>query len=257
MKVEYVDSLGLPKGFRVKQYEDADIAKLTQDPKWLAFITNACNKYERQKDALVRARSDISKLIIKAGFVRKATTATVDGKEVTTFDWTEGKHISNFIEALITGTLAHPKVTAKNEEQREAEAYNVLQALADQCGEVHEDGEKKGQLKESPPCYVLDLSTPERVSKPKTPSKRAVEGATNIINKGNEAKWIERFAKGYTNANGIVIDPIVHEPFNVKPAKNATPEEVEKVRQSNITALAWAITEDMEQVREKTAKSYE
>lgn len=242
MKAEYINSQVLPakagvRGFLIKQYEDADVKALCSVPGELALVTDAINKYLRQKTALVQSRTDISDKIGALGFPRKVKTVMVDDEPVETPDETEAKYIGRFIAALVAGEFKHKAVKAAAPEQREVEAYAVLQSLADLCGDTDDDGKPK----ETPPCYVLDIHTPERVSKPKTPTKKAIENATNIINNKSEKKWIERFTKGYNSPTGGPIPPIPFKEFTTVAPKGATAEEVEAVRQQNITHLAWAI----------------
>lgn len=258
MKVDYVNSQSLPKGFRVKQYEDSDIAAMVSDPAKLRLVTDGINKYERQKDALVRARTQLVEKIVAAGYKRPETTVKVDGKDETTFDNTEGKDIGIFWNGLISGTITNKVVTGKTPEEREPQADAFMQSLADQCGEVDEkDGPNKGKSLETPPCFVLDLSeSAKRESKPKTPPKFAIEGATNIINNKAEKKWVDRFTKGYKNDAGIQLPAFSFDSFTQVAPKDATPEAAQAVRQSNITNLAFAIAINEANLRDLTKKEY-
>lgn len=261
MKVEYISTLGLPKGVRVQQYEEAEVKKLLDTPNNLVIVTDIVNKYLRQKDALVDARNDLDTLLLEdIKFPTLTEKVKEDGKEVEVRKEKPGQYIDRLVEALIKGTFNHPKlpVTGTDPKSKEASIYNALQALMDTLGDVDTAGaaikrdDKTGRLTAPGYAYRLDIARPERTSKPKNPPEYAVVGATQIIAKGSESKWAEKFAKGFTDANGVAIDPIVHEAFNVKPAKGASVEEVEKIKQSNITALAWAIAAKEQQVREKT-----
>lgn len=261
MKVEYVSTLGLPKGVRVMQYEEADVKKLLETPANLIVLTDILNKYLRQKDALVDARADLDTLLLEdVKFPTLKTTVKEEGKDVEVRNEKPGQYLDRLCDALVKGTFSHARlpVTGTEPKAKESSVYNALQAIMDTLGDVTTDGtaikrdEKTGRLTAPGYAYRLDITRPERTSKPKTPPDYALEGATQIITKGSEAKWAEKFAKGFTDANGVVIDPIVHEPFNVKAEKGATAEAVEAVKQKNIVALAWAIASKEQQVREKT-----
>jgi hypothetical protein len=243
------------------QYEESEIKKALEVPANLVLLTDMCNKYLRQKDALVDARNDLDTMLVEdIKFPTLTEVVKEDGKDVTVRAEKPGQYLNRLVDALVKGTFSHPKlpVTGTDPKAKEASVYTALQALMDTLGDVTTDGtaikrdEKTGRLTAPGYAYRLDMARPERVSKPKTPPDYALEGATQIITKGSESKWKEKFAKGFTDANGVVIDPIAHEAFDVKPAKGATVEETEKVKQSNILALAWAITAKEQQVREKT-----
>lgn len=254
MKVDYVNSMRLPDGFRVKQYEDTDIQTLSKDPAKLRLVTNAINLYVRQKDCLVRGRTALLALIVeKAKYVRPTDKITVDGKEETEFRNTEGEDIKAFINGLSKGTITNAAVTAPDEETRETQALAYLQTLANLCGEQDKDGKPL----ENPPCFVVDLSEAEkRESKPKKLPVYALEGATNIINNKSEKKWLDRFTKGYTNSAGIVLPAISFEPFTIAAPKDAKPEETQAIREKNIQNLGWALVQDDANVRERTKKEY-
>lgn len=262
MKVERVRTIGLPLGVRVLQYEDADIKKSLETPANLTIVTDIINKYLRQKDALVEFRDDLLSVLTDViGFKMLTVTTKVDGKDVITPDEKPGEYLDRLTAALISGEFSHARlpVTGADNKAKETSVYNAFQAIADTLGDV----DAKGVAIPVDPAtkkrtaagfaYKLDIARPERVSKPKTPPEYAVTGATSIINNGSEGKWAEKFTKGFKDAQGVTIDPIAFQPFDVKPAKDATPAEVEAVRAANILALAWAITEKEAQVREKTA----
>lgn len=267
MKTEYIRSQGLLKGFRVTMWEDREVKEMLSDPAKLTIVTDAMNKYYRQKDALVDGRFDLVSALQKAtgvGFLMK--TVKVDGKDTSVPDETEGEYLARLYKEATTDPesvfASKLKVTGQSVEQREASLDQILQRFADACGDTTSDGKpvardaKTGELTGPGYSYKLDMTRPERkAGKPKTPPQYAIEGATNIINNHAEAKWIDRWTKGYKNSLGIVIDPIAFEPFNVQPPKNAKPEEVEAVRQQNITNLAWAIADDKGQVLAKTGKA--
>lgn len=266
MKLARVKTLGLPEGVRIFQYEEADVTKALKDsPKNLEIVTDIINKYLRQKDALVAARDDLDTYLTDVvKFPTLTKTEKVDGKDVTTRDEKPGEYLDRLVAALIKGEFSHKefKVEGADNAAKEKSIYKSLQAIVDKLGEVDKDQKKievdeKGNQKNPAQvryAYLLDISRPERVSKPKTPPEYAIQGATQIINGGAERvkAWIEKFAKGFKDPKGIQIDPITHAAFDVQAPKGATAEEAEKVKQSNITALAWAIAEKEAQVREKT-----
>jgi len=250
MKLTYVNSLGLPKGFRVKEYET--IAEIVKDAGSETAVVEAVNKYLRQKSALVAGRDDLAGLIEETyAFKPILKTIKKDGKDVEVWDETEGKYIERFIASVVSGKFTAKGLTLTgNDEQKEAAIYAELQKLADKCGDVDKDGKPLSE----PAAYVLDIRTPERSSKPKKLPQYAIDGATNIINNKAEAKWVKRWTEGYTNSNSVKIDPLSFDSFVAKAPANATPEQVETVRQQNIKNLAAAIVADREQVLAKTAK---
>jgi hypothetical protein len=239
MQVSYIRSQGLLRGFRVKQYEDHEIAKLAADSTTLRLVTDCVNKDRRQKVCLVDARSQfLDKLCKLTGYVRPTTTATVEGEAVETLANTEGKDIDAIRAQLTAGTLKHASVSGKTNEEREPQVETLLQNIADSCG----DTDDTGKPLETPPCFVCDVRKAERApAKPKEPNKRAIANATNIINNGSEEKWVTKFTKGYTSPTGGAIPPISFLPFTTKPAKGADAAAVEAVRQTNIKNLAFAI----------------
>jgi hypothetical protein len=268
MKVAYVDSMGLPNGFRVLQYEDAEIAKiakLVSNPEQLTALTDIINKYCRQKDALVDGRDDLlTALQQDLSFKLKTKVVKEDGEDVEVPAEKPAQYLERFVTAVMKGEFKHARFkvdAAANDEQKEAAVYTALQTLADECGDTDAEGksigrdEKTGRLLTKGFAYRLDITRPERkASKPKTPPKYAIEGATSIINAKNEKVWLDRFTKGYTDPNGIVIDTISYLPFDSKAPADSKPEDVERVRNTNITNLAYAIVAKVEQVRAKTAK---
>lgn len=262
MKVDRIRTIKLPLGIRVLQYEDADVRKLLEVPANLTLVTDIINKYCRQKDALVEFRDDLTVALIEdIKFPMEMETVKVDGKDVKQPAETPGEHLIRFISALIKGEFVHPKfpVTGADNNAKEASVYAALQTFADTMGDTDIKGvaiprdEKTGRLTAPGYSYRLDIARPERKpGKAKTPPDYAIEGATSIINNGSEAKWAEKFTKGFKDAQGVTIDPIAFQPFDTKAPKGADAAAVEAVRQTNITNLAWAIAEKEAQVREKT-----
>lgn len=261
MKVERIRTIGLPLGVRVLQYEDADVKKVLENPTNLTIVTDIINKYLRQKDALVEFRDDLVTLLTDdIGFKMLTETVKENGKDVTVPAEKPGEYLDRLVVALIDGTFTHAKlpVSGADKAAKEKSVYNAFQALADTLGDVDAKGapipvDATTKKRTAPGfAYKLDIARPERTSKPKTPPDYAIEGATSIINNGSEKKWAEKFTKGFTDAQGVIIDPIAFQPFDVKPAKGADAAATEAVRQQNIINLAWAIAEKEAQVREKT-----
>ena len=231
--------------FRVLEFTDAEVLALAQDPAKLTRITDCVNADRRQKVALVDARYDLSVLIHESGFERKYDVAVKDGEEVKTPAETENTHIKRFIDALVAGTFTPAGFTlpSGDDKVKETAAIAYLQKLAFTCGDKRDaDGN---------PCYVLDIN--KAVRKPGTGliPKWALEAAANIIKNGNQATWAEKFAKGYTSARGIVIDPINHGSFTQTAPEGSTAEAIEAVNQSNIKNLAKACVEARRQETDK------
>lgn len=266
MQLIYKESLGLPQGFRVNIFEPAEIVEMCKDPKKLANVTNFVNMYLGQKDTLVAGRSDlVHYLETKTSFPREMETSVVDGKTVQEPKLTEAKHIAAFIAAAVAGKVKEVKVDlAQNEEQREAAVYAFLQTLANQCGDFDEKGnpvarDKDDWLTAPAFAYKLDVTRPEKTAKAKAPAKYALEGASNIIDKGGDksiAVWKDKLTKGFTAKTGEKITPIVFQPFDTKPTNGATPEQAEAIRQTNLQNLAWAIEEVEAQKRAQRAGEY-
>lgn len=262
MKVSRVRTIGLPSGIRCLQYEEADITKALTVPANLVIVTDIINKYLRQKDALVDFRDDlITTLTDVIKFPMLVETVKEDGKDVTVPAEKPGEYLDRMVVALVKGEFTHPKfpVSGADNKAKEASVYSALQAIADTLGDVDEKGAavardpKSGRLLAPGFAYKLDIARPERKpGKAKTPPDYAVEAAQNIINNKSEAKWAEKFTKGFVDANKVTIDPISFESFVTVPKPGATAQEVEACRALNITNLAWAIAEKEAQVREKT-----
>lgn len=246
---------------RCLQYEESDVVKAMTVPANVIIVTDIINKYLRQKDALVAFRDDLDDYLLNVvKFPTTTETVKVDGKDVVERNEKPGQYLDRLVAALVKGEFTHPKlpVSGADPKAKEASVYKALQAIADTLGDTDSNGKPvtvdPTTKAESAPrfSYILDISRPERVSKPKTPPDYAIEGATQIINNKAESKWAEKFKTGFKDAKGIQIDPIVHEPFNVVALKGATAEVVESTRKANILALAWAIAAKEQQVREKT-----
>jgi hypothetical protein len=223
--------------FNVVEFEDSDILSLISDPAKLARITDCVNADRRQKIALVDARYDLSEKLAKEyGFARKTKDVSVDGTTTQVHDETEGAHIKRFTDAIADGShevsgFTPPSGDAKVKENA---ALVFLQSVADACG-----------------VYTLNLDKAVRKAGTGLIPKWALEAASTIIKNGNQAAWVAKFASGYTNNKGIVIDPIVHGDFQ-QVATSGTAEAIEAVNQSNVKNLAKAITEVRRQENEKT-----
>lgn len=233
---------------RVREYEDADIAKLVQDGK-LGEITTAVNADRRQKVALVDFRADLSDKIIACGFARKTEPVTKDGKTEEVFAETEGDHIKRFTAALAGNTFQPNGFTLPtgDEKVKDDAAYAFLQKMAFTCGDKTDE--------EGNPCYELDINRPARTASGRgILPKWAMDAATNIINNGSEQKWIGNFTNGYTSASGILIDPIVFESFTQN--GGTTPEEKASVLDRNRKNLAAAIVSVRRQEETKRAPEF-
>lgn len=267
MQLVYKDSLGLPQGFRVNIYETAEIVELVKDPKKLALVTNVVNMYLGQKDVLVWGRGDlVHAMQIKTSLPRATKKETNDeGVERVVFAETEAQYKERFVAEAVKGNVKEVKVDpAQDADAREKAVYAFLQNLANQCGDFDEKGnpvprDKDDWLTAPAFAYKLDVTRPEKSSKPKTAPKYALEGASNIIDKGGEKSvkaWIEKLSKGFTAKTGEKITPIAFAPFDTKPAAGATPEAVEAIRQTNLNNLAMAIVDVEEQKRAQRAGEY-
>jgi hypothetical protein len=248
MKLSKADTqLGIQ--FNVVEFDAKDILTLVQEPEKLARITEAVNADRRQKIALVDARYDLSVKVDGLGFKRVTKDVTVDGTTTQVPDETEGKHIKRFTDALADGSFTTDGFTlpSGDETNKQNAAIAFLQKLAFTCGDKEFDGQ---------PAYILNLDKTVRKAGTGLIPKWALEAATTIIANKNTGSWATKFANGYTNNKGIVIDPIVHGDFEQKAAKGSIPEEKEAVHASNIKNLAKAITEVRRQENEKTQAEY-
>lgn len=271
-KLLYVESMGLPKGVPTQQYSEdaaglseaiADLkgTKLPANATPESIIVGVCNKYSRQKDALVDYR-DWLWTTIKArtqwtGF--KTEKVKQGDKEVTVEAEPEQKNINRFVAQLVDGTFSHKEFNLAgitNEEQREAAVWSVLQAWTDAAAKTQDKVNDKGEVTGTEPLptgrlsrWAVDLSVPERKSKPKTPPEYATKAAESIfadVDKNGAPKktklatrlehWFSEFTK-----KGIVFDDF----------RTGEPE-AQKV------ALAWAVkaNEDFEREQREKANPY-
>ena len=266
MQLVYKESLGLPQGFRVNIYEAAEVVELTKDPKKLANITNFINMYLGQKDVLVWGRADLVHSVqVKTSFNRLTEKNMIDGKERIDFAETEAEYLKRFVEEAIKGGVKEIKVDlAQEPDAREKVVYAFLQALANQCGDFDEKGtavvrDKDDWLTGPAYAYKLDVTRPEKKAAVAKIPKYALEGASNIIDKGGDKSvkaWAEKLTKGFTAKTGEKIMPIAFLPFDTKATNGAPPEAVEAIRQTNLNNLALAIVEIEEQKRTQRAGEY-
>lgn len=222
---------------RVEEYEDADVLAAIQAGK-VGLLTIAINADRRQKVALVEFRSDLADLIEKFGFKPLTKTATKDGVETQEWTETEGEYIRRFQDALEDGSFTPEGFTQTGTEEKtkEACALAFIQSLADQCGP-----------------YVLSIDRAEPKAKAGKLPAWALEKATAAFARGHEnvQKWIKTFAAGFTSPEGITIDPINVEAFDIEQGHH-TPEERQKIHAGNVAKFAKAIVEYQKQ---KAAKS--
>jgi hypothetical protein len=251
MKTVHVRSLSLPKGVPVPHYDT--LVELREHVKGDDNkLVDVLNKYGRQKDSLVNARDWLSEVAAKGdaelkipslGFpvhdreTKKPLTNTDKDKPET-----ESTHLDRFVTAVAAGKhqVSGLTVTGKDDEEKEKSVWAFLQTLIDKHGP-----------------FPFDLNEKARAGKPKNPPVWAKDAATSIVNGGAKrtGEWVDKFTNGYESKGYGHVDPIEFSPFDVAAAKGASPEEVEKVRQTNITNLAWAIVAVEEQKRAKQAKA--
>jgi len=222
---------------RVREYTAQEVADLCNNGK-AADVARCVNADRRQKVALVEFRSDLSEKINSLGFSRLTTTEQKDGQAVEVPAETEGKHIQRFADALSSGSFTPNDFTliGQDDKAKEACAMAYLQKLAFTCGDQKDESGN--------PCYVLDITRPERAPSTGLVPKWATAAATKIINgesKTTVKSCIEMFTTGYTAPEGVTVDPIPFAPFDTKAPKGASPEEKQAVLAQNIKNLAKAI----------------
>lgn len=257
MEVKSVRSLGLPKGVPVNQF--TTMAEATKHHKNGELgILDVINKYGRQKDSLVNARDWLSGVVDKTlsfPVWDKKTKKPLLGTDKDEPE-TESSHIERFVDGVVSGKVSVPAVTlsdevtppvpikaftpvGKDDKEKTASVWIYLQSLVD----AHAP-------------WSFDLNAATRVGgKAKNPPKFALDGATSIFSGGDKkiAEFTKKFTEGYKRADGIVIDGFAFAPFNTVAPAGANAADVEKVRQTNLTNLAWAIVTAEEQVRAKSA----
>lgn len=245
-----IRSLSLPVGVPVPHFETLDEARKHLNGNEL-LIVDLLNKYGRQKDSLVNARDFLSEVVdTEAGKVFKYDDKEFKGLgfprltkkdgDKTVPSETETEHLDRFASAVAAGKVTVPGFTPTGTDPaaKEESVWTFLQKVIEQHGP-----------------FPFDLNASTRVGKPKKPAVYAVTAATNIINNHNEAGWAKKFTQGYESPGFGFVDPITFSDFQQKPAKGATPEQVEAVRQSNINNLAFAIMAVEEFKRSKQTKA--
>ena len=221
MKTEMINIQVKPLQIPVARFENLTevLAHVNGDESKIVDVLNA---YGQQKDALVDGRAYISEYVeTEFGFKRLVKVVEVDGKQVEEDNDTDNDHVKRFIAEVASGQYTHAKlhIAGTNVETRTAEVGALLQAAINAKGP-----------------FAINLNSAIRESKPKKPADYAVKAAQGIITAKKQAEWASRFTNGYQG-----VPATAFEPFNTKPAKNATAEEVEQVHQLNVKNLAFAI----------------
>lgn len=269
MKLNKVDTqLGIK--FNVVEFEDADTVVLVNDAGKVSRVTDCLNADRRQKIALVDARAWLSALIgdgytpegedtwpeIKGlGFSRAVIGQKGTGDEKVDILETEKTHIDRFVAALASGQFTPDgfTITGSTDEAKEASATAFLQSLANKCGDKEFEGHR---------CFILNLDQAVRKAGGGLIPKGAMETAENIFKIEDKGKrkerlehWDSQFTNGYKSAKGVQIDPIVHDSFLEKVAKDSTPEQKEQHHQLMVRRLAKCIHQARTQERQKTEVS--
>ncbi len=237
MKVQNVRCMALPKGVPVPHFDTVKEA-LDHCKGNEVTLVDTLNRYGRQKDSLVEARTFLAdQLEDTLGFKMKMDTVTENGESVEVPAETEKEFINRFVKEVATGEFKAPKVTLKSTDPkgRAVEVWNFLQGIIDAHGP-----------------FPFDLNAAERAVTVRKPTKTALAAAQTIINNKAEAKGEKNWTNGYDHPAGFRIDPFAFKPFRTPVPAKATPEEAQAVRDTNLKNLAFAIMADLEQEREKT-----
>ncbi len=184
----YVASLGLKKGFRVKDYESA--TELDNAAGEKGKTLSLANKYLVEKVALVEGRDTFAtKLNEATGFpflvvtkTKKKTDGTVETTEEV--DETEVQYVNRFRKAVMGGTFV-AKGFPLTEEALEAR----LQDFADELG-----------------AFVADAKRAERLPGRSRLPKWILERVTVIFNNGTAHRWWE-----VMKSEGVPIDEMTGE----------------------------------------------
>jgi hypothetical protein len=245
METIRVRSLSLPLGVNVPHFTDLKeaLASVKGDQ---AKILEVINKYGRQKDSLVNARSYLSDTVadsLKFARLTKKGEAVTDKTEATDIE-TESDHLNRAVAAAIAGqwtppglTIPAPVAGAKPEDVEaaaEAAVWSFFQSIID--ASPAEGGFKTGE-------FPFDLNATARVGKKKKIAPWAINAARTIITNGSQAKWVTQFTNGYTDRAKVAHPPVAFAPFDVKAADGQDPVAVEN---SNVENLARAIEIDEE-----------
>jgi hypothetical protein len=258
MQVKKIRCLSLPEGVPVPHLDTWAEVKEHFGGDELRAV-DVLNKYGRQKDSLVNAREFLSTVVDAVspvvedgktynGFAfplwDRKTKAPLKKDDEKASPETDADHLNRFCEAVATGThqVKGFTPTGADDEKKIESVWGLLQKVIDQHGP-----------------FPFDLKQATKAGgKPKNPPKYAIAAATNIINGGaaRVKDWTAKFTNGYESKGYGFVEPITFKPFDQAAPKGATPEQVEAVRQSNITNLAWAIAAVEDQKRENAKTEY-
>ena len=242
MKNIYVSSLGLPKGFKIREYESIDeilkdggkeLVDYPEKGQKMERLAVVANQLLHQKDGLVQGRTELAcwvEYVAKFPWLTKQVTKKQDGKDVAVTEYleTEGKYIDRFITAVAEGKATFPglKLAGTNVEQNEAAVLGAIQSLIDNpVPAVGADGKAITESVNGKDVPVMwfdlrnDIKQPVRVAAAKKPWVTAIKGAEAILANKSGDKWAKTFTK----------EGIPFEPFNTDNAE------------ANKLNLAWAI----------------
>src|SRR6266487_5071322 len=184
----YVDSLGLKRGLRVKDYESTDELERAAGEKGACL--RIANKYLVEKSSLVDGRDKFAEELekkTKFGFLMKSVTKKrSDGtvEKVEEIDETEAQYVARFRKAVLSGDFTH-QAFPKDEKGLE----EALQTFADSLG-----------------AFPCDAKRPERQPGRSKIPKWILERVTVIFNNNTQARWWEIMAK-----ENMPIDPLTGE----------------------------------------------
>lgn len=264
--------------FKVVEFQDVDVLEMVKDATKLARITDCANADRRQKVALVDARFDLAQLIGTGtepdgtpiegvtgtlGFKREVKNFTKNNETVYAWGETENDFINRFVDAIADGsfTVEGYNPATGDAKVKDTHARKFLQSLADTCGDQKFTGLAENPAGPEHPLltvtdvatYILDITKTERKSAGPGIPKWALETADLIITKGLAEQSRAKHLAGYTNSNGIAIDPIVCGELQVAHPHH-TPEEKEAVHQANRKTVAKWCAEARRQENEKRQK---
>lgn len=235
MKKNYIESLSLPKGFPILEYEN--LAEIAKDGGTDERQTAVINNYLHQKDGLVLGRDNLTdyvEYVVK--YPRSYEKVKSGDKEVEVPakpHETDKKYLDAFVDAVVGKKFAFTGVTLSgNAEQDEAAVWQRLQDIVEKPQKVSITYRGTTTAQEVTLFDLKnDIKAPERKAGGSKIPDYAMNGAKSIIANGSTAKWKKTFTdKG-----------IAFEPFDTKPVNGATKEEADAVVASNIQNLARAI----------------
>lgn len=266
MRVDLIDSMSLPKGVPVAQYQKLDEAltdvkktKLQPGTTPEDVVVGVLNKYARQKDCLVDFRDWLWTTIkARTGWTGYKTEQVKQGDKMVTVEAEpEQKSINRFVAQLVDGSFTHKDFNLTgitNEEQREAAVWAVFQAWTDAASKTIDKYNDKGDLVGTEPLpagqlsrWQVDISIPERKSKPKTPPEYATKNAESV--------WSDTDKTGKPKAKSLKdrlqgwFDTFTKKGFDFPDFRDTTNPEAAKVN------LAWAIKADSDWEREQREKA--